>query len=98
MLTKRRQHLKRKRVALPLLHLEPSLLAKSGERHFVDSVDRPVKGAGAELRHGLDAGQVQAARLVPTHAGDEAEMVVLATAGLADIDPAADAAVVDRIW
>src|SRR5205814_2147652 len=27
-----------------------------------------------------------------------AQMVVLATAGLADVDPSADAAVVDRIW
>src|SRR5207249_535127 len=42
MLAQRWQHLKRKRVVGPVLHLEPRLLAKPGERHFVDSVDRLV--------------------------------------------------------
>src|SRR5438105_13196772 len=61
-------------------------------------MDRLVDRAGTELGHGLDSGQVQAARLIATHAGDQAEVIVLATARFADVDPAADAAVVDRIW
>src|SRR5207237_4240609 len=97
-LAERWQHLKRKRVALPLLHLEPSLLTKPGERHFVDSVDRLVDRTGAELGHRFDAGEVQPTCLVATHARDQAEMVVLAAASLADVDPAADPAVVNRIW
>src|SRR3979411_3102427 len=83
---------------MPLLHLEPSLLAEAYERHFVDSVDWLFDGTGAELRHRLDPREVQPACLIATHAGDEAEVVVLAPAQLADIDPAADTAVVDRIW
>src|SRR5438874_1956843 len=38
------------------------------------------------------------ALLIATHAGDQAEVVVLAPARPADVDPAADTAVVDRIW
>src|SRR5260370_28124030 len=53
-LAERRQHLKRKRVALPLEHLQPGLLAKAGERHLVDALDRLVDRAGAELGDGLD--------------------------------------------
>src|SRR5207248_3375992 len=96
MLAERWQHLKRKGVAVSLLHLKPSLLAKAGERHFVDSMDRLVDRTGAQLGQGLDPGQVQTARLVSPHAGHKAKMVVLATARFADINPAADAAVVDR--
>src|SRR6202022_2042002 len=83
---------------MPLLHLEPSLLAEAGERHFVHSLDRLIDGAGTELGDGLDTREVQAASLIATHAGDEAEVVVLATARFAHVDPAADAAVVGRIW
>src|ERR1700694_1772122 len=83
---------------MPLLHLEPSLLAEADERHFVDSVDCLFDGTGAELGDGLDPREVQPACLIATHAGDEAEMVVPPPAQLADVDPAADTAVVHRIW
>src|SRR5207248_6096557 len=85
MLAERWQHLKRKGVAMSLLHLKPSVLAKAGERHFVDSMDRLVDRTGTELGHSLDSGQVQAARLIAAHASDQAEMVVLATSRLADV-------------
>src|ERR1700736_6259649 len=97
-LAERRQDLKRQRIAMPLLHLEPSLLAKPGERHFVDSLDRLVGGAGTEFGDRCDAREIQPAGLIATHAGDEAQMVVLPPAQLAGVDPAADAAVVNRIW
>ncbi len=97
-LAERRQDLKRKRVAMPLLHLETSLLSEPGDSHLVDAVDRLVDRTGAELGNRLDSREVQAPGLISTHAGDQAEMVVLPTAELAHVDPAADAAVVDRIW
>src|ERR1700694_3290629 len=83
---------------MQLLPLEPSLLAEAYERHFVDSVDWLFDGTGAELGDGLDPREVQPACLIATHAGDEAEMVVPPPAQLADVDPAADTAVVHRIW
>ena len=97
MLAERWQDLERERLTCPLLHLEPSLLAKPAQRHLINPMDRLVDRTGAEFRYGPDAGEVQPAGLVPAHPGDKAKMVVLATAGLADIDPAADAAVVDRV-
>src|SRR5260370_33941665 len=61
-------------------------------------MDWLVSRAGAELGDGLDASEIQPARLVAAHAGNQAEVIVLTATGFADVDPAADAAVIYWIW
>ena len=80
------------------LDLELGLVAEPLERGVADAGDRGCRRAPRRARRVVampTCGEL--AGLVAAHAGDEGEVVVGAAALLAHVDPAADAAVVDRL-
>src|SRR6202035_2125242 len=96
MLAERSQHLEGQVASRFPLDLQLGLLPQPGERLLVDPLNW-VRWATGQRRHRRDAGQLQAPGLVAAHTGYEAKVIILPAAKLADVDPSADAAVVDRI-
>src|ERR1700736_6496631 len=78
------------------LDLQLGLLAEAGECLLVDPLDW-VRWATGQRRHRRDAGQLQASGLVAAHTRYEAKVIILPAAKLANVDPSADATVVDGI-
>src|SRR5437870_2822478 len=96
MLAQRSQNFIRQLASLFPLDLQLGLLAQAGERLLVDPLNW-VRWANGQSRHRRDAGQLEASGLVATHTRYEAKVIILPAAQLADVDPSADAAVVDGI-
>src|ERR1700726_3106191 len=96
MLAERSQHLEGQFASLFPLDLQLGLLAEPGEGILINALNRVCRARG-QGRHRRNAGQLEAPGLVAAHTGYEAKVVILPPAQLADIDPSADAAVVDGI-